>query len=102
MGVEQQVHVSSPPNRASTAGSGASKSAAIRRMRMALAGLRRLPREASGTSRACGMPFLAMTISSPAAARSTSPDRWVLASYRVTKWGIGQLIGQVDQIEVDE
>src|SRR3546814_5153441 len=39
------------------------------------------------TSRAIGWPFLAITISSPAAARSTSEERLVFASYRFT-WAI--------------
>src|SRR5688500_5530328 len=37
----------------------------------------------TATSLAIGCPWLALTISSPAAARSTSDESWFLASYRL-------------------
>src|SRR5262245_52246457 len=65
-------------------GSGASKSSAIQTCPSQPPGLRGFSIRASGTSRALGDPAFAITISSPAAARSTSSDSRVFASYRLT------------------
>src|SRR3546814_4978539 len=54
---------------------------------MTLPGTRGASGFSIATSRAIGWPFLAITISSPAAARSTSEERLVFASYRFT-WAI--------------
>ncbi len=61
-------------------GNGASKSAATAIRPLSWPGRRGWLRAAIGTRRAMGRPALAMMISSPAAARSTSCDRLVLAS----------------------
>src|SRR3546814_16117117 len=57
---------------------------------MTLPGTRGASGFSIATSRAIGWPFLAITISSPAAARSTSEERLVFASYRFT-WAISAL-----------
>src|SRR5213082_345773 len=87
VGVEQQPHSDSPVNnRKTSGGSGASKSSAIQPLPFPLPGLRRwrVSLGASGTKRALGFPDLAMMISRPWAACSTSSERWVFASYRLT------------------
>src|SRR6185312_11830075 len=68
----------------SSSGSGASKSGEIHLIFNALEGLRG-PFFAAGTgpSLASGLPCLAMTISSPEAARSTSDESWSFASERL-------------------
>src|SRR5205823_4273853 len=83
--VEEQVHSPRPPKASrSSFGSGASKFFATRSLPFQTPGLRgRLP-GASGTSFATGLPALAITTSSPDAARSTSWERRVFASYRLT------------------
>src|SRR6266480_1042147 len=87
VGVEQQPHSDSPVNnRKTSGGSGASKSSAIQPLPFPSPYLRRwrVSLGASGTSRALGFPDLVMTISRPCAACSTSSERWVFASYRLT------------------
>ena len=61
-------------------GSGASKSAPIVMSDLAVPGLRADGGCAKGTSRATGLPALAMTISSPSWTRLRSLDKRVLAS----------------------
>src|SRR5256886_652480 len=87
VGIEQQPHSDSPVNKRNTSGgSGASKSSAIQPLPFPNPYLRkwRVSFGASGTRRALGFPDLAMTISRPCAACSTSSERWVFASYRLT------------------
>src|SRR6266516_4743417 len=87
VGVEQQPHpVSAVNNRNTSGGSGALKSSAIQPLPFPNPYLRRwrVSFGASGTRRALGFPDLAITISRPCAACSTSSERWVFASYRLT------------------
>src|SRR6266487_879856 len=87
VGVEQQPHPDSPVNNRNTAGgNGASKSSAIQPLPFPSPYLRRwrVSLGASGTRRALGFPDLAMMISLPWAACSTSSERCVFASYRLT------------------
>src|SRR5947208_15094321 len=86
VGIEQQPHSDSPVNRRNTSGgSGASKSSAIHPLPFPNPYLRsrRVSLGASGTSRAFGLPDLAIVISRPAAACSTRAARWVFASKRL-------------------
>src|SRR2546422_19619 len=88
VGVEQQPHSDSPVNnRKTSGGSGASKSSAIQPLSFPSPYLRRwrVSLGTSGTRRALGFPDLAITISRPAAACSTSSERWVFASQRLTR-----------------
>src|SRR5262245_31037274 len=74
VGVEQKSHgsdLSSVNERRISAGSGASKSGAIHTRFSQPPGRRTRSFVASGTNRAFGTPALAITISSPCAARST-------------------------------
>src|SRR3990172_2905531 len=82
VGVEKQPHRGSSNSRSTSGGSGASKSGATHPFPLPLPGTRRcrVSAGASGTRRALGFPDLAMMISRPRAASSTSSDRWVLAS----------------------
>src|SRR5277367_3298959 len=59
VGVDEEAH-SSPANRRSISGSGASKSSAMKLMRISFEGLRARLRGPSGASRALATPFLAM------------------------------------------
>ena len=52
--------------------------------------------QGSGTSRAIGLPALAMMISSPAQACSTSRDRWVLASWMLIAVAMGIACHEID------
>src|SRR5438128_1027672 len=74
---EQRAHELAPNAASRSAGSGASKSSAIRTDPSQPPGSRGVACSRSGTRRASGTPFFAIMISSPAAARSTSCDRLV-------------------------
>src|SRR3990172_8110417 len=79
--VNQEPHFLLPSKAARTSsGSGASKSGPITTRPFHAPGRRGFEGLASGTNLARGSPALAMTISSPPAARSTSSERCVLAS----------------------
>src|SRR5206468_3090948 len=84
--VEERPHQRPAKARRTPAGSGASKSAAMRIRPFSRPG-RRLAGE-SGTRRARGRPARAITISSPAAARSTRREKCVLAAWMLTTVGM--------------
>src|SRR3546814_5351450 len=94
VGPEERVRVGQDPHEpklcASSAGSGASKSSWI------TTAPRSLPKAgadvvATGSNLATGSPRRSMTISSPAMTRSSSRDRWVLASCTPT-WAATDLV----------
>src|SRR6202162_78858 len=79
--VEQKPHRSAPRKAASRpSGSGASNTTAMTTRPFQAPGLRGFADRPIGTRRALGRPALAITISSPPAACSTSRDRLVLSS----------------------
>src|SRR6202035_4001822 len=81
MRVDQQPHGSYSKYFCSSGGRGPSKSSAMYVIPSSFCPNRRFFRDGRyGTSLAFGLPALAMTISSPAAARSTSLERFVFAS----------------------
>src|SRR5579871_216605 len=73
VGVDEEAH-SSPSNRRSISGSGASKSSAMKLIRISFEGLRARFLGPIGASRALATPFLAIMISSPRSAASTSDE----------------------------
>src|SRR6266571_4795580 len=77
--VEEDSHSSNALRMSS--GSGASKSSATKTRPFSVPSGRSFTTGAAGTKRATGTPALAMITSSPAATRSRSLERWVLASW---------------------
>jgi hypothetical protein len=80
MGIQKEPHQRLSKALAIARGSGASKFFEIRIRPLSKPGRRGRVGAAKGMSRARGRPARAMTISSPFAARSTSREKWVLAS----------------------
>src|SRR3954468_122140 len=78
--VEQEVQGCMPRDSARSSGSSSKSSAIFTFPRQAPAREEKPSPCRSGTSRAAGSPRRVMTISSPACARSTNFDSWVLAS----------------------
>jgi hypothetical protein len=79
-GIEKKVH-SPCSNIRTSSGLAALKSFSMRTFPLQAPSVRFFPVPPYATSRATGLPAFASTISSPAAASSTSRDRWVLAAW---------------------
>src|ERR1035437_925059 len=84
MSIQEQVHHSMPKGSAISGGNGASKSSLIQIFPFNIPKVLRTSGFSRGTSRAMGLPALAMTISSPAATSSKRLERWVLAAWILT------------------
>src|SRR5690606_3894523 len=82
VGVEEDPHQAASQDRSSSSGRGSKNSSPTRPGRRP--GRRPPGSAASGTSRAYGRPAFATMISSPAWARSSSLEKWVLASWTLT------------------
>src|SRR5260221_2365233 len=84
--IDEKIHCSISPSKARwiSSGKGASKSSAIQIFPFNAPKMTGDFLLASATSRARGLPALAMMISSPAAARSTSRERFGFASLKLS------------------